>query len=61
MAVVKEYKFGGATIRIHDDEYAGVSPEEIERRKKRTREIVGRIQYKAWLREQEEKLAGQTN
>lgn len=59
MAVVKEFKVGGATIRIHDDAYVGVPPEEIERRKKRTREIAGRIQYKAWLREQEERMAKQ--
>lgn len=53
MAVVKEFKIGNATIRIHDDEVRGVSQEEMERREKRLQQIVGEIQYKAWLKEQE--------
>lgn len=57
MAVVKEFKIGNATIRIHDDEVRGVSQEEMERREKRLQQIVGEIQYKAWLKEQQESRA----
>ena len=46
MAVVMELKVNNATVRFHDDAYAGCSAEEIERRKKQARMRCGGAQRK---------------
>lgn len=43
MAIVQEYKFGNATIRIHDDVYAQLTPEENAAKEKAFKENVGKI------------------
>lgn len=51
MAVVLEMKASnGATVRIHDDAYAGVSPEEMRRRQREIIETAKRITINAELR-----------
>ncbi|MEZ3454302.1 MAG: hypothetical protein K1W17_08025 [Oscillospiraceae bacterium] len=55
MAVVLEMKASnGATVRIHDDAYAGVSPEEMRRRQQRIIECAKRISINAELRRMHE-------
>ena len=41
--VVLETKIRGATVRFHDDAYAGAREEEIERRKQQARIVCERI------------------
>ena len=43
MAMVKEMKINGATVRFHDDAYAGASKEEIERRKRQAQAVCEQI------------------
>lgn len=43
MAMVKEMKINGATVRFHDDAYAGASQEEIERRKRQAQAVCEQI------------------
>ena len=43
MAMVKETKINGATVRFHDDAYAGASKEEIERRKRQAQAVCEQI------------------
>ncbi len=43
MAVVREYKHGGATIRIHDDAYAHLTPQEMEEKRKAIRKMAGEL------------------
>lgn len=51
MAVVLEMKASnGATVRIHDDAYAGVSPEEMRKRQQAVIETAKRITINAELR-----------
>lgn len=51
MAVVLEIKASnGATVRIHDDAYAGVSPEEMRKRQQAVIETAKRITINAELR-----------
>ena len=38
-----ETKVNGATVRFHDDAYAGCSDDEIERRKRQARIVCERI------------------
>ncbi len=55
MAVVMEMKASnGATVRIHDDAYAGISPEEMRRRQQRIIECAKRITINAELRKMRE-------
>lgn len=58
MAVVREFRAeNGAKVRIMDDGYAGVSPEELERRRQEhyetVRWIVRRAAERAYRAEQE--------
>lgn len=41
--VVLETKVNGATVRFHDDAYAGCSADEIERRKQQARIVCEKI------------------
>ena len=51
MAVVMEMKASnGATVRIHDDAYAGISPEEMRRRQNEVFETAKRIVINAEIR-----------
>lgn len=51
MAVVMEMKASnGATVRIHDDAYAGISPEEMRRRQREVIETAKRIAINAEIR-----------
>lgn len=51
MAVVMEMKASnGATVRIHDDAYVGVSPEEMRKRQQAVIECAKRITINAELR-----------
>lgn len=51
MAVVLEMKASnGATVRIHDDAYVGVSPEEMRKRQQAVIETAKRITINAELR-----------
>lgn len=51
MAVVMEMKASnGATVRIHDDAYAGISPEEMRRRQREVIETAKRITINAEIR-----------
>lgn len=51
MAVVMEMKASnGATVRIHDDAYIGVSPEEMRRRQREVIETAKRIAINAEIR-----------
>lgn len=43
MPMVKEMKINGATVRFHDDAYAGASKEEIERRKRQAQAVCEQI------------------
>ena len=47
--VVLETKINGATVRFHDDAYAGCSEEEIERRKQQARIVCERILARRYL------------
>lgn len=46
MAIVREYKHGNATIRIHDDAYAHLTPEEMAKKQAEFREFAGRLYWK---------------
>lgn len=51
MAVVMEMKASnGATVRIHDDAYAGISPEEMRHRQREVIETAKRIAINAEIR-----------
>ena len=51
MAVVLEMKASnGATVRIHDDAYAGISPEEMRKRQQALIECAKKITINAELR-----------
>lgn len=51
MAVVLEMKASnGATVRIHDDAYVGVSPEEMRKRQQAVIETAKRITINAEIR-----------
>ena len=51
MAVVMEMEASnGATVRIHDDAYAGISPEEMRRRQREVIETAKRIAINAEIR-----------
>ena len=51
MAVVMEMKASnGATVRIHDDAYAGISPEEMRRRQREVIETAKRIAIHVHIR-----------
>lgn len=55
MAVVLEMKASnGATVRIHDDAYVGVSPEEMRKRQQAVIETAKRITINAELRRMRE-------
>lgn len=43
MAIVAEMRIRGALVRIHDDDYAGCTPEEIARRKQERNRVAGRL------------------
>lgn len=43
MAMVKEMRINGATVRFHDDAYARESKEEIERRKRQAQAVCEQI------------------
>lgn len=49
--VVLETKIRGATVRFHDDAYAGAREEEIERRKQQARIVCERILADRFLNE----------
>lgn len=52
MAVVREYVTpNGVHVRIHDDCYAGISEEELARRKQRISETILRVDRNIQLRE----------
>ena len=51
MAVVKEYKFGNTTVRVHDDSYKDKTKEDIEEIIKKLEEIASRTLYKQIKRE----------
>ena len=55
MAIVKEIHMLGGVVRIHDDDYAGISKEEMQRRIEQRNMAVYRMleeQCKARAREQ---------
>lgn len=43
MAVVKEIKWGNCTIRIHDDAYRDLTPEQLAKRQEEVRNNILRI------------------
>lgn len=43
MAVIKEMRVRGALVRIHDDDYATCSAEEIERRRRERNRVAGML------------------
>lgn len=51
MAVVKTIKSGNTTIRIHDDAYRDVTPEELEARRKRIQDTVDYLATKVAMRQ----------
>lgn len=53
MAVVKEMKVCGATVRIHDDCYRGIGAEEMQRRRDALNRVISQIWYNRALRELE--------
>lgn len=57
MAVVMELKVNNATVRFHDDAYAGCSAEEIERRKKQARIVCENILLRAEMRRRAKEAA----
>lgn len=46
MALVEEYKIGNTTIKIYDDAYKDITPEEIERILERIGQIARHATYK---------------
>lgn len=63
MALVKEIRYTegplkGATVRIFDDAYAGISPEELRRRREAIAQEIRRIDYNVQLRELAKKGRG---
>lgn len=56
--VVLEIKVNGATVRFHDDAYAGCSSEEIERRKQQARIVCERILARRAVEESLNEKAG---
>lgn len=64
MAVVKEIKWGNCTIRIHDDAYRDLTPEQLAKRQEEVKNNIYRIFERAerkrlekMLSEEEEKDA----
>jgi hypothetical protein len=45
MAIVREYKYGGATIRIHDDAYAHLTPEEMAEKRQAMLKRAGELYW----------------
>lgn len=43
MAVVKEIKWGNCTIRIHDDAYRDLTPEQLAKRQEEVKRNILRI------------------
>ena len=43
MAVVKEIVMECGRVRIYDDAYRDASPEELERRREKIRQVAGRM------------------
>ena len=56
MAIVREYKHGNATIRIHDDAYAHMTQEEMDRKKEEFRQFAGRLFWQQ-MEENERRMA----
>lgn len=52
MAVVKDYYRGNTHIRIHDDAYAHLTPEEIAARNKQIQEHANQIVREHFLKQQ---------
>lgn len=57
MAVVKDYYSGNTHIRIHDDAYAHLTPEEIAARHRQIQEHANQIVRKKLLQQQREDSA----
>lgn len=51
MALVWEFHEAGATVQVFDDCYAGISEEELERRKRQISETILRVDRNIQLRE----------
>lgn len=43
MPLVCELTFGNAKVFVYDDAYRGITAEEMERRKQKVREVMGKI------------------
>ena len=51
MAIVRVMEIGGAVVRIDDDGYRDCEPEELERRKKAIRRMIGKVDLAIQRRE----------
>lgn len=61
MAVVREYKHGGATIRIHDDAYAHLSEQEMNEKRQAMLKRAGELYWQcAMERERRAQYGGNT-
>lgn len=61
MAVVREYKHGGATIRIHDDAYAHLSEQEMNEKRQAMLKRAGELYWQCVMeRERREQYGGST-
>ena len=56
MASVREDEHGNATIRIHDDAYAHMTQEEMDRKKEEFRQFAGRLFWQQ-MEENERRMA----
>lgn len=57
MAIIKEYRHGGAVIRVHNDAYQHLSAHELEERK---REIMDKAGKLCWEQIEENQKRGNT-
>ena len=58
MAVVKEIHMLGGVVRIHDDDYAGISEEEMQRRIEQRNMAVYRMLEEQFRARQQEQASG---
>lgn len=58
MAIVKEIHMLGGVVRIHDDDYAGISEEEMQRRIEQRNMAVYRMLEEQFKARQQEQASG---
>lgn len=59
MAVVQELTISGATVRIHDDYYRGISADEAQRRREKLNRVINQI-WRGWAEREIEKQGDAT-